>query len=162
MKQLTFLLKSALLAGVFALAFAGCSKDDDDDFGLTGHWVFLGDANCIFTLDGVKHNAIEEGMLDRSYFSNLRGVFFIFEDGGTAYVGMNGKTSSPAKYTVSGNTVTIKDGSFSLPMKYRVSGEKLELTWTEATMALLGIDDSPLTGLGIYEYEAIMSFVKAD
>jgi hypothetical protein len=152
---------SMLAIAALASVTVSCSKDDDDR-GLVGHWVFLGDANCIFTLNGVKYNAVEEGMVDRSYFSSLRGVFFIFEEGGTAYLGMNGQTSSPLKYTVSGQTVTIKDGSFSLPMKYSVSGDKLELTWTEATMAILGVDDSPLTELGIYDYEMIMIFDKAD
>jgi hypothetical protein len=31
MKQLVFLLKSILFAGVFALAFAGCSKDEGSE-----------------------------------------------------------------------------------------------------------------------------------
>jgi hypothetical protein len=75
---------------------------------------------------------------------------------------MNGEASPPAKYTVSGNKLTIKDGSFSWPMKYRMSKGDLELIWDEITMAAIGIDDSSLTGLGVDDYEFVLTFVRTD
>ncbi|MDR1341739.1 MAG: hypothetical protein LBK18_00620 [Prevotellaceae bacterium] len=160
MNKFLKMMASALAIAALASVAVSCSKDDDD-WGLTGQWVFMGDANCIFTLNGVEHNAVEEGMLDRSYFSGLRGLSFEFEKGGTVVVGIGGESAS-WKYSVSGDKLTINDGSGSFPMKYRVSGEKLELIWTDVTMALLGVDDSALTDLGMYDYEFILIFVKAD
>jgi hypothetical protein len=154
------LVASVLVVAALASVTVSCSEDDD--LGLVGHWVFLGDLNCIFTLNGVKYDAADEGIIDRSAFNGLRGLFFKFEKDGTAYMGMNGESTPPAKYTISGSKLTIKDGSFSLPMKYRVSGEKLKLTWDEVTMAAVGIDDSMFTDLGVYEYEIILTFVRAD
>jgi hypothetical protein len=160
MKKGLRLVASVLVMAALASVTVSCSEDDD--LGLVGHWVFLGDANCIFTMNGVRYDAVEEGLLDRSNFNSLRGTSFKFEKDGTAYIGMNGQTSSPCKYTVSGNKLTIKDGSFSWPMKYRLTGGNLELIWDEITMAIAGIDDSSLTDLGIDDYEMILTFVRAD
>lgn len=152
--------------GVLAIAVwtsvtVSCHKDADH-LGLVGNWVFSGDVNCIFTLNGVKHDAKKEGIMDLTDFSEFRGVFLQFEEDGTVIIGMDEESTVSATYVVSGNKLTVRAMDSSVPMRYRISGEKLELLWDEATIAAMEIEEFPLMGLGIDDYEIVLGFFRGE
>jgi hypothetical protein len=161
MKQLAFLLKSALLAGVFALAFAGCSKDDDEVSELNGTWMFK-EINYLYYVDGQVFNAKEENPATLQETNrNLRGFFFVFNSG-NCWLGMNGQTSSDsAPYTVSGDKITLKSGSTTFIMQYAISGENMDLIWSRSTFEMM-FGALPDEFYYFDDVEAILSFNRVN
>jgi hypothetical protein len=158
MKRIFKVMASMLMVAAFAAATVSCSKEDEED-GLIGRWVFQ-EANMNFLYEGQWHNSKEEGMDMSSYLSDFRGMYWIFETDGTVVIGLNGQSGS-ARYSISGDKITITDGGgFSLSMEYRVSGKTLDWVWTHATFQSLGIDDSELYEWGLDDYEMILTFAK--
>jgi hypothetical protein len=158
MKKFKKIMASMLTIAAFAAATISCSKDEDNEDNLIGHWV-LSEVNMIFYIDGETYNAKEEGIDVTSYFSSFRGLFFTFEANGTVVMGIGGQSTLPANYSVSGDNITIRDGSSSFYMEYRLSGKTLDLIWTRATMRTMGVDDSELMSL-VDDYEMILTFAK--
>jgi hypothetical protein len=160
MKKFKKIMASMLTIAAFAAVTISCSKNEDYEDNLIGRWVFS-EANIIFYIDGETYNAKEEGMDVTSYFSSFRGLFFTFEANGTVVMGIGGQSAPAANYSLSGDNITIRDGSSSYSMGYRLSGKTLDLIWTHATMRAVGADDSDLYELGIDDYELILTFTKS-
>jgi hypothetical protein len=158
MKQLTFLLKSAFLAGVFAMAFAGCSKDEGSE--LNGTWMFR-DMDFLYYANGQVFSAMEENPAGMQEINrDFRGVFFIFSDGNLT-AGMDGQTYPWGTYTVSGNKITLQDGSSTGIMQYAISGKNLDLTFNRLSFELM-LGGLPDEFYYFDDVEVIMSFNRVD
>jgi heat shock protein HslJ len=152
------IMASMLMVAAFAAVTVSCSKDDDED-SLIGRWVFR-EGNVRFSVDGQWYDAKEEG-LDVSAFANrFSGLFFVFEENGTVIAGQGGQSSPFGSYSVSGDKITIKDGSSTMTMGYRVSGKTLDLIWYRSTFHAMGVSTSGIDNLGFDEFEMIMTFSK--
>ncbi|MDR1169518.1 MAG: hypothetical protein LBK97_01625 [Prevotellaceae bacterium] len=162
MKRFAFLLKSAFLAGIFALTFAGCSKDEDESSSseLNGMWVFR-ESNILFYNNGEVFNIKEtDPSLLEEMNSGYSGLFFIFSDG-RWYGGVDGQTYSTDAYTVSGDIITIKEDSDTFDMHYKVSGKNLDLTFDILTFeTVIGV--LPDEFYNFDGVEIILSFDKQD
>jgi hypothetical protein len=158
MKQLIFLLKNVFLAGVFAMAFAGCSKDEGSE--LNGTWMFR-DMDFLYYVGGQVFSALEESPAAMQEINrDFRGLFFIFSDGNLS-AGMGGQTYPWGTYTVSGNKITLHDGSTTGIMQYAISGKNMDLTFNRSSFEMLlgGLPDE------LYYFddmEAILSFNRVD
>ncbi len=150
----------ALLALLCAsIAFSACSKDESDS--IVGTWRF-NDSNVILYWDNDVYNAKEEGdveMLD-DFNRTYRGLFFTF-NGGKLIATMNGQTGSAGSYTISGDKITIKDGSSVLPMTYKVYGNKLDLLFNRSSMEMF-MGALPNELYMFDEVEFILTFNKVD
>ncbi|MDR3350386.1 MAG: hypothetical protein LBN98_01895 [Prevotellaceae bacterium] len=158
MKRFKKIMTGMLLVAAFAAATVSCSKEKGDD--LIGRWVYS-QGNYTFLYEGEWYNAKEEGFDLSSLNNSLRGAYFVFEDNGTLTMGFGGQSAS-AKYSVSDDEITIKDGSFSVPMGYRISGKTLDLIWSRTTIDLMGVSMDELYELGINDVEMTLTFAKAD
>jgi hypothetical protein len=157
MKQLVFLSKSVFLVGVFALAFAGCSKDEGSE--LNGTWMFR-DMDFLYYINGQIFSAKEESPVAMQEINrDFRGFFLTFSDGNLS-VGMADQTYSWGAYTVSGNKIILKDGSSTDIMQYAISGENLELTFDRLSFEMM-LGGLPDEFYYFDDVEVIMSFNRA-
>lgn len=156
MKQLAFLLKSACLAGALALALAGCSKEESNK--LDGKWT-CSEVNLLFYIDGRTINVKDENPSALTEMnSTFRGVFFIFNNGSLT-MGMGSESSPAGSYTVSGDKITIRDGSMSFTVRHAISGKNMDLIFDLAALKIwAGISDEFDE---FDDVEAILSFKKS-
>jgi heat shock protein HslJ len=144
-----------------AMVFAACSKDDEENsHPLVGTWVFR-EANMTFLFEGDWYDAKEEGVDMSEVNKSLRGLFFVFEKDGQLLGGKNGQSQPAGNYTVSGDKITIKDGTYTFIMGYRLSGETLELIWPRTTFEIM-LGALPDELYWFDDFEAILTLVKAD
>ena len=155
MKKILFKLKSALIACILVFAFTSCDKDDTE--ALEGLWAFR-DINVIYYFNGQQYNVKESGGDLTELSQGFRGLSFRFT-GKHVTVGMSGQTSQPMAYSLSGNIISINDGSTYIIWRYKVSGNTLELIWTREMMEMLG-GSMPAELYDFDDIEFIMSFNK--
>jgi hypothetical protein len=118
---------------------SGCKKDEKEkeeeqvqiqQNGLVGTWRFR-EANMLYSIDGVMHNAMEEG----ADLSSLDGIFdgfvFKFNKNNTVTISINENYTENTTYTVSSNRIYIKDSEgYVMKFYYRFSDKILEFYWT--------------------------------
>jgi uncharacterized lipoprotein YehR (DUF1307 family) len=163
MKRFAFLLKSAFLSGVLVLAFAGCSKDEDESEGtggeLNGTWLFR-EANVRYYSNGEVFSIKEtDPSLLEEMNSGYSGMFFTFFNGSWSG-GLDG-ISSTDTYTVSGDRITIRDGSSTTIWQYKVSGKNLDFILNRSTFEMFA-GALPDKFYEFDEIELILSFNKQD
>ncbi|MDR3350581.1 MAG: hypothetical protein LBN98_02890 [Prevotellaceae bacterium] len=158
MKKIFKIMASVLLVAAFTATTVSCSKEEGDD--LIGRWVYS-QGNYRFLYEGEWYDAKEEGFDLSSFNRGFRGTYFVFEDNGTVTMGFGGQSGS-GKYTVSGDEITIKEGSLSVPMGYRVSGKTLELIWDSTTINFAGVSLDEFYEMGFDDIEMTLTFTKAD
>jgi hypothetical protein len=117
---------------------SGCKKDEKEkeeeqvqtqQNGLVGTWRFR-EANMLYSINGVMHNAREEGSDLSSLNDSFDGFIFKFNKNYTGTMSINGNYTENTTYSVSGNRIYIKDSEGTvMPFRYRLS-DKLELYWT--------------------------------
>ena len=120
-----------------AIAFGGCSKDDDDDFSIVGTWQQESFSLTVdFGIPGMDPMVIDE--------DDDEDVTITFNDDGTGYSSDSEGTES-FNWTLSGNQLTISDVDMSLTLTLttmtnsRVVGEQ-SLT-AEEMADMFEIDD---------------------
>jgi hypothetical protein len=155
MKKISKIMTCMLMIAAFAATTVSCSKDDDENDGLTGRWTYR-EANMRFSFEGQWYDAKEEGIDFSSYLSDFSGLYFVFAGNGKVTAGIDGQSVS-GTYRISGDELIIEGSSWG---KYRVSGKTFELIWTHATMRTMGLDDSEFYDIGIDDYEFILTFSK--
>jgi hypothetical protein len=156
MKQLVFLLKSACLAGVLALAFAGCSKEEGNK--LDGKWT-CSEVNLLFYMNGQTFNVKDENpsaLEDMN--ATFRGIFFRFNNGSLT-MGKGNESSPAGSYTVSGDKITIRDGSTSFTIRHAISGKNMDLIFDRAALKIWGGISDAFDEFD--DVEAILSFRKS-
>jgi heat shock protein HslJ len=158
MKKIKKIMASVLMIAALAAVTVSCSKDDDED-SLIGRWTYR-EGNMRFSVDGTWYDAKEEGLDVSSFNNSFSGLFFVFEKNGTLSGGMGGQSGAFGSYSVSGDKITIREGSSSYIMGYRISGKTLDLIWYRSTFHALGVSTAEIDDMGFDDFEMIMTFSK--
>jgi hypothetical protein len=154
-----------MMIAAATMAFAGCSKDNDEDYGdVTGTWLFR-ESNILFYLNRQVYNLKEEEGANAALLQGLNNAFsesfFIFADGTLTVVKDGQPDDIWGTYTVSGDKITMNDGTTTFTVRYKISGNSLDLTFNRSAFeAILGT--LPDDYYDFDEVEFILSFNRAD
>jgi hypothetical protein len=154
MKKFFKIMASVLMIAAFAAVAVSCSKEEEDD--LIGRWMFQ-KGSAVFYLNGESY----DGELDPSYFSEFHGMYFEFQKSGNIIVGIGAQSAPAGSYSVSGDKITINDGSTSFSWKYRISGTTLDLIWSRADLEFL-MGELPEEFYYFDDVDVILTFTRAD
>ncbi|MDR2036751.1 MAG: lipocalin family protein [Bacteroidales bacterium] len=152
---------SVLMIAAFAAVCVSCEKEEGND--LIGRWLFHR-SNVIYYFEGQPYNLKEEG--DGTILSELnrdfRNMIFMFESDGSFFGGVNEQLYPSGTYSVSGDKITIKDGSNIVTINYRLSGNMLDLTFSDASFELVETSLPDELFDIVDDFEMILTFIKTD